>query len=335
MGASEPFVTVVIPAWNEEQDLPGCLEAIAAQTCGVGAMEVVLADGGSTDASVETARREAKARGLRLTVVDNRVRRTSVGLNRALAVAAGEVVVRVDARSRIEPAYVERCLAVLRARPDVGVVGGAQIAIPRSDGDVDRAIARALGNRWSTGLSRYRRTSVSGPADTVWMGVFRRDELLRVGGWSEQVALNEDFELNQRYRRAGMVVWFDGGLKSGYLARPSIALLGRQYFRFGRVKGTWWARGRELAPRHAVLVLTPLAGAGVLTAVARRFGWPAAGVMAAGGAALVDAVGSRGRASLRVRVLATVATLTLCGSWWVGVLVGYTGERAGISHAHG
>ena len=54
------------------------------------------------------------------------------------------------------------------------------------------------------------------------MGAFRTDELRRLGGWDDATALNEDFELSQRYVASGQVVWFDARLRSGYLARPSL-----------------------------------------------------------------------------------------------------------------
>lgn len=329
------LVTVVLPAWNEEQDILGCLKAIAAQEYGRESIEIILADARSTDATAAVGLSEARALGLRLTVVDNPLRRTSSGLNRALDAAAGDFVVRVDARSRIQATYVSTCVAVLTERPEVGVVGGAQVAVPRSTAPVHQAIARALANRLTMGLSRYRRTATSGPADTVWMGAFRRDELRRLGGWNEAVALNEDFELNQRYRRAGKLVWFEASLRSRYLPRQSFDELGRQYFRFGHVKGTWWARGEPLLPRHALLLAAPPVYAGVVAAVVRRLGPPAAVATAAAGVLGLDAIGADETASLPVRALSSAAIVTICGSWWVGVIAGYFVERLRPGHELG
>jgi glycosyltransferase involved in cell wall biosynthesis len=327
-------VSIVIPAWNEAADLPGCLEAIAAQEGIRGALEVVLADGGSDDDTTAVAKTYAGRLGLELTVVDNPVRRTSAGLNRALECARGSVVVRIDARSRIPTEYVSTCVQILASRPEVGVVGGAQVAMPRGEGIVEQAIARALLNKWATGLSRYRRSAASGPADTVWMGAFRTDELRELGGWNERVALNEDFELNTRYREVGMTVWFEASLRSGYLPRPSLRALGRQYFYFGRVKGMWWGRGDRPSARQAALLLLPPTTMLALAALARAKGLPAAAATAAAAPVILEALGGAGSASGSVHLVSSVAIAELTSSWWVGVLVGFVGERIGMTHQH-
>ncbi len=234
-----PLVTVVVPARDEEEDIGGCIDAVAAQDHGADRIQLVVVDADSADRTVEEVRRAAANHPFADVVIDrNPKRRTSVGLNVGLTHARGEYVARVDARSRIPAHYIATCVAVM-ADERVGVVGGAQVAQPRTARAVDRGIARALRNRWATGLSRYRRATTSGPSDTVWMGFFRTDELRAIGGWSEAVALNEDYELNGRYRDRGRWVWFEAELRSGYLPRSSLRLLGRQYFFFGRVKGLW------------------------------------------------------------------------------------------------
>ncbi len=219
----QPLVSIVIPTLNEGRDIAGCIEAIGAQDYPTSAMEVILVDGASTDETVECAARAAQRFPFaRFAALQNPKARTSCGLNVGLRDAHGEVVVRIDARSRIQTDYVSLCVGLLATRPDVGEIGGAQIATPRSAGALEVGLARAQRNRLTSGFSRYRRSVVSGPAEHVWMGAFRADELRRLGGWDDATALNEDFELSQRYISSGQVVWFDARLRSGYLARPSL-----------------------------------------------------------------------------------------------------------------
>ena len=192
--------------------------------------------------------------GLDLQVVENPRRRTSTSLNEGLAAASGDVLVRLDARSRVQPDYVRRCVDVLTERPEVGVVGGRQVPTPRSGSVLDRGITRALRNRYTTGLARYRRATEAGPTDTVWMGVFRAEELRALGGWDDEVALNEDWALNRTYRDSGSSVWLDPDLVSSYLPRPDLPSVARQHFFFGRVKGLWWARGMRPEPRQLAML---------------------------------------------------------------------------------
>ncbi len=66
------------------------------------------------------------------------------------------------------------------------------------------------------GGSPYRAGGASGPTDTVYLGAFRTDDLLAVGGWDERFPTNQDFDLNRRLGSDG-AVWFDASLRSGYL----------------------------------------------------------------------------------------------------------------------
>lgn len=330
---ARPSVTVVIPALDEEADIVGCLDAVASQTYPAELVDVIVVDGCSGDATAEVSRKRAAEIGLDLQVVENPRRRTSTSLNVGLAVASGDVIVRLDARSRVQPDYVRRCVDLLAERPEVGVVGGRQVPTPRSGAVLDRAIVRALRNRYTTGMARYRRSAEAGPTDTVWMGVFRAEELRALGGWDDNVALNEDWALNRTYRDQGASVWLDPELVSSYLPRPDLQSVARQHFFFGRVKGLWWARGMRPEPRQvAMLVAPPLAGLGLLGLV-RRFGGKALLVVPVALLA-ADAVGSDEPADPAVRTGSAVTIALYTASWWVGSVVGAIGELAGVEHRH-
>lgn len=329
------LVTVIVPAWNEKADIGGCIEAIGHQDHPAERIQLIIVDGASDDGTVEEVRRAAAPFGFaEVVVATNPARRTSISLNAGLALAKGAYVARVDARSRIEPHYLSTCVAALERRPEVGVVGGAQVAQARRTAAIEAGIARALRNPWATGLSRYRRSATSGPSDTVWMGCFRTAELRCLDGWAEDVALNEDFELNERYRAGGMTVWFDSSLRSGYLPRRTFGQLARQYFYFGRVKGLWWARGDRPTARQIVVLGLPLVGAAVVAAGYRAVGGPALLVVPAGLLTL-DIVSRESRTDARTHVAAAGAIGVVSGAWWTGVMVGALGELAGVRHEHG
>ncbi len=332
-----PLVTVVVPTLNEETEIAACIEAIGCQTYRAEQVQLILVDGCSSDLTVETARRAAASyRFAEVVILDNIRRRTSVGLNLALARATGQYVSRVDARSRIPRHYLDTSIGILRSRPEIGVVGGSQSAQQRSDRVIDVAIARALRNRWSTGLSKYRRSSTSQPSDTVWMGVFRTEDLRVLGGWAESVALNEDFELNRRYRESNKLVWYEASLISGYLPRRSLTALAFQYFYFGRIKGTWWARGEKPAVRQAALLAAPPVAAVLIVEAGRRVGWVKALLLGPGFLLLIDETGSTGPPScLTARPVAAIAIGVYSLSWWFGACLGWIGEVIGAHHKHG
>lgn len=328
-------VTVIVPVRNEVADIAGCVDALGAQDVPLSDVQLLVVDGASEDGTGDEALRAASRHAFGdVRVLDNPVRRTSVGLNVGLGETKGRFVARVDARSRIPAGYLRSCQSTLQNRPDIGVVGGSQLARARSPRPLDIGIAGALRNRLATGLSRYRRSSTSGPSDTVWMGFFRTEELRSLGGWSDAVALNEDYELNARYRAAGHTIWFDASLRSDYLPRTSLAGLGRQYFHFGRVKGMWWARGQRPARRQLALLAAPLGMVALMAGAVRRLG-PLSAAAVPVLLLAVERTGRTERAGERPSpVRASAAIGVLCGSWWVGVLVGFAGELARVKHEH-
>ncbi|MEO5837173.1 MAG: glycosyltransferase [Acidimicrobiales bacterium] len=317
-------VSVIVPVLNEELDIAGCVAAIAAQTYPTDQIEILLVDGGSTDATIETAQAAAEYHGLTLRALSNPLQLQSAGLNVGLAAAVGQFVVRVDARSIVGANHVERCVDLLGRRADVGAVGGAQVARERGVRLVDRAIARALNNRYAMGFARYRRRSASGATDTVWMGAFRAADLHAMAGWDDTVAKNEDFELNERLRKHGFVVWYDAEMTSHYLPRTSIAAIAHQYFNYGSIKGAMWATKWRPNTRQVALLAAPLVVAGGAVACVYFVGWLPVVCGATLGAEIVDAMGNRGTpASPLVRGAALAINGVIGGSWWLGVVRGW------------
>lgn len=322
-----PLVTVVIPARDEAADIGRCLRAVLAQDHPHDRLEVVVVDGASNDATAEIARTVLGEGRLRRTaVLRNDAATRPSNLNVGLAWAEGEIVCRVDARTVIPPHYVRTCAASLAGRPEVAVVGGAQVAVPRDASARSVGIARALNNRYGMGLSRYRRGATSGPADTVFLGAFRAADLRGVGGWNEQIGINEDFELNRRLSRRGLV-WFDATLRVEYLPRGTLRLLWRQYLSFGRAKVVYWSSTDDRPqPRQLLLLALPPAAAAATALGARRIGWPVfAGAAVALGA--VEVVGARSPAAdVRGHAVAATALAVVAGGWWTGVVSGAVGR---------
>jgi succinoglycan biosynthesis protein ExoA len=317
-----PLVSVVIPAKNEEADIEGCLEAIASQDYPVNRLEVIVVEGGSTDGTARVAGKALSRFGFAGShVVHDPVGTTPANLNSGLARATGEILCRVDARTRIEPHYVRTCVELLTTRPEISVVGGAQVALARDPSPRAEGIARALNNRYAMGGSRYRRAVSSGPSDTVYLGAFRTTELRAIGGWDARLLTNQDFDLNRRMTAFGLV-WFDARLQSGYLPRGSYQALWRQYVRFGKAKVQYWRMTGDRPRNRQVLAASvgPLAVIAVLESV-RRLGFLRT---ALGGATFLVAVEVGGQTqprSLSPLVVASGALAAVCvvGGWLVGL----------------
>ena len=320
--STTPNVTVLVPAKNEERDIERCLRAILAQDYSHDRMEIVLVDGGSTDGTATIARAVLVESDVDWRVLDNPVGTTPSNLNAGLSIASGDLVCRVDARSIISTDYVTRCVELLQ-EPRFVVVGGRQVAVAREgSGLMARSIARGLNNRWATGLARYRRGAKSGGTDTVYLGAMRLAELRRVGGWDECFETNQDFDLNRRLARHG-IVWFDDRLSVQYLPRESFRDLWRQYVRFGRWKTRYWVTRREAPrPRQYALLVGPVVVVLFMLGLLRRHpGMTAATVIA--GAVALDITGVEEPASPAIRIGGVIASVTVAAGWWWGVISGW------------
>jgi succinoglycan biosynthesis protein ExoA len=327
-------VAVLIPARDEADSIERCLQRVLEQDLDLDRLEVIVVDGGSTDGTGDIARNVLSDSALARWVVHrNDAASTPSNLNAGLALVRAPIVCRVDARSLVPRDYVRRCAQVLDERPEVAVAGGAQLAVSRSTSARDLGIARALNNKFGMGLSRYRRGGRSGPADTVYLGSFRTEELRAVAGWDERLLTNQDFDLNRRLGR-DRVVWFEDGLPVGYVPRRTLTELWQQYRRFGVWKAQYWrSTGDRPRPRQLFLLCAPPVAVGVWAlAVGRSRRWQrlAVAVSPLAGAVVVDAIGSDDRApSVRALAVSTAASGVIGLAWWSGALGGIFSRHSG------
>jgi succinoglycan biosynthesis protein ExoA len=196
-------------------------------------MEVVIADGYSTDATrVRIEEFRASHPELALQVVDNPRRNIPAGLNVALAAARGDIIVRLDAHSMPYPDYVERCVAALEDGKGDNVGGVWEIRAGGTDW-MAQSIAGVAAHPLGVGDALYRYTRRAGLVDTVPFGAFRRELIRRIGPFDENLLTNEDYEFNVRVRQGGGRIWLDPAIRSVYFARPNLKTLAAQYWRYG------------------------------------------------------------------------------------------------------
>ncbi len=255
-------MSVVLPVHNGARTIGAALRSILDQRY-PGTLEVVVADGMSTDGTREIVQAVAAA-DTRVRLVDNPQRSTPAGLNAAIRASAGPVVVRCDAHAELPPGYVTRAVAML-GQTGADNVGGVQSA--EGIGFVQRAIACAMSSRIGVGDSRFHYGGAPGPVDTVYLGTFRREALERAGLFDETLARNQDYELNHRIRSTGGIVYFDPELRVLYRPRTSLQALWRQYWQYG----VWKRRVVRRHPRSlrirqlaAPVFVVGLAGSAVL-----------------------------------------------------------------------
>jgi glycosyltransferase involved in cell wall biosynthesis len=258
-------VSVIVPCRNEVRHIDAFLESVLAQELPpYHSLQLVIADGMSDDGTRERLA-VWRIRRSEVEVIDNPDRITSAALNVAIARAAGEVIVRMDVHTTYEPDYVKQCVRVLEETKATCVGGPWR---PVGDEGLQRAIAMAFQSRFGSGGAASRRLDYSGPADTVYLGAWRREDLVRLGGFDEQLIRNQDDELNLRIWRSGGSVWQSASIRSSYAPRASLLALFRQFFQYGYWKVPVILKHRiPASPRH-LLPFGFVAAVGVLTLLA-------------------------------------------------------------------
>jgi succinoglycan biosynthesis protein ExoA len=260
-----PGVSYVMPVLNEQLYVENAIRTVLSQDY-AGAQDLVLALGPSTDGTNEIVEKLAAA-DARITFVHNPNTDIPVGLNLAILASTHPIIVRVDAHSELAPGYTTRAVETLR-RTGAANVGGIMQASGKTP--FQAAVGRAYNSRFGLGGASYHAGGHEGPAESAYLGVFRRDVLTSVGMYDESLRRGEDWELNLRIRAAGHTVWFDPELRVTYWPRENWRKLARQFFTTGVWRGELVRRygGRNpwrfFVPPLLVVAVVVSVAAGVL-----------------------------------------------------------------------
>lgn len=279
-----PTTSIVLPTLNERAYITDCLASLRSQDAD-DVIEILVVDGGSTDGTRELV--EAQPAPVRL--VDNPRVTAAAAMNVGIAAAAGEVICRADAHTLYATDYVRRCLEVLD-ETGAANVGGRMQAV--GENRFARAVAAVTSSPFGIGSGKFHYAEGRHEVDTVYLGCWRRETLLEVGGYDEEHLqwAAEDQELNLRLRQRGGRLVLDSSIRSWYFPRSTPRALARQYANYGMAKASTLAKHgtlptwRPLAP--AAMVAAAAVGAVAGRRPATRVAVPAAYGAAAGWAAL-------------------------------------------------
>jgi glycosyltransferase involved in cell wall biosynthesis len=227
------LVSIIIPCLNEEKHIGNVIAAIAGQTFPNHLMEVLIADGGSTDGTIfEIQEKQKVFPGLLIKIIDNPKKIIPAALNLAIQASAGEIIIRMDAHTIPDSHYVEYCVQDLKEGKGTNV-GGLWLIQAGCDSWIAKSIACAASHPLGVGDAKYRYSQEASYVDTVPFGAVFRKLYDEIGFYDEGLLTNEDYEMNMRIKKQGGKVYFDPRIKSKYYARASIPELARQYWRYG------------------------------------------------------------------------------------------------------
>lgn len=322
MTVEMPRVSIVMPVRNEADSLARSLDAVLSQDYPADRLEVLVADGQSTDGTRGLVERFARGDS-RVHLVDNPGRIVATGLNAALREVHGDIVVRVDGHTEIAPDYVRACVEALE-RTNADNAGGRMTAV--GEGAFGSAVAAATSSPFGVGGARFHYSDREEWVDTVYLGAWPREVFARIGAFDEELVRDQDDEFNYRLRAAGSRILLTPAVRSRYRVRGTPRSLFRQYFQYGywkvRVlqKHARQMRSRQFVPPSFVACLLVAALLGPVTPV----GWTPLGLIAGVYAAanVIASAWTARRGSGLWQVLLPVAFATLHFAYGLGFLTG-------------
>ncbi|MBF4615149.1 glycosyltransferase family 2 protein [Curtobacterium sp. VKM Ac-1376] len=279
-GQPLPGVSYVMPVLNEVTEVRAAVASLLDQDY-TGPFEVILALGPSIDGTNELVA-EMSAADPRIRAIDNPVGSTPAGLNVAIRASLHPVVIRVDAHSVLPADYTRIAVRTL-LESGADNVGGIMRAEGRTP--FEKAVALAYGSRVGLGGTPHHVGGTAGPAETAYLGVFRRERLFDVGLFDEGIKRGQDWELNRRLRQTGGTVWFTPELVVTYRPRPSLKRLVRQFVATGLWRGELARRFpannglRYFVPPAMVAAMVLGVVAGLIGVVGALLGTPLAWAM--------------------------------------------------------
>ena len=324
--STAPFVTVVIPVLNEERFILPLLESLGClggNRFMLGPHEIIVADGGSTDRTLEMLAGISKEAGIRVLHNPDRIQSAGVNLAAREANPATKYLIRVDAHAVYDPGFIERVACSLVE------TGAASVVVPLITRPVDGAkgfvwaVTLAQRSKLGNGGSAHRLEST--PAQWVDHGHhagFDLEFFRSIGGYDESFATNEDAEYDVRVLKAGGRIWFEPSAKVWYSPRETARALANQYFRYGKGRASTILKHRLLPkPRQMFPVAALVAN---LTAVVFAFVWtptliiPAAYFLACFVAAIVErkSMGVRDNGYIDEEATCALMIMHLC--WGAG-----------------
>ena len=225
-------VSIIITARNEEKYLPMLFEDILNQTYPLQNIEVVLMDSNSTD-NTRKLMEEFKNNNesLSVQIVTNERQIQAAGFNEGVKHATGDVVLKIDAHSRIPQDFVQKNVNEIIA--GAFVCGGNRPTVVDSDDDFSKTLHIVEESALGSSIANYRKSNVKRKVNSIFHGMYRKEVFEKVGLADERLLRTEDNEFHYRVRKAGYDIIFNPEIESYQYIRPTFTKMIQQKFANG------------------------------------------------------------------------------------------------------
>ena len=269
-------VSIIITARNEEKYLPMLFKDILNQTYPLQNIEVVLMDSNSKD-NTRTLMEEFKTNNesLSVQIVTNERQIQAAGFNEGVKHATGDVVLKIDAHSRIPADFVQKNVNEIMA--GAYVCGGNRPTVVDSDDDFSKTLHIVEESALGSSIANYRKSNTKRKVNSIFHGMYRKEVFEKVGLADERLLRTEDNEFHYRVRKAGYDIIFNPEIESYQYIRPTFTKMIQQKFANGYWIGLTshicrdclslfhFGPGVFVATLLVLMMLTPISFAPLLT----------------------------------------------------------------------
>lgn len=194
-----PIVSIIVPAYNEEDSIGPCVKALQQTDYPEEKKEIIIVDDGSTDNTYQEAK---KLTGESATILQKPNGGKYTALNHGLEYVSGEIIVTVDADSLLGKDTLKTIAGTFQQNESVGAVAGHLTVVNQ------RSVITELQEvEYIVGIQLFRRAYDA--VNTVLVvpgafGAYRRGILERIGGFDGDT-LTEDRDATVKILKSGSV----------------------------------------------------------------------------------------------------------------------------------
>lgn len=222
-------VSVIVPILNEEKYIRSFLDSLLYQDYPKENLEIILIDGMSNDGTLEIIKSYLEKYNF-IKLIKNPRKTVQHALNLGIDNSNGEYIVRMDAHAWYQKDYISKCIETI-TKVNANNVGGPTIVKGKSF--IQNIIAACYSCPFALGGSKHYEKDFEGYADTVSWGCFKKDYLVSIGKYDENMPRSEDDDLNFRILENGGKIYINPEIKSEYYPKETFIKLFKQYFNYG------------------------------------------------------------------------------------------------------
>ncbi|PWM44232.1 MAG: glycosyltransferase [Clostridiales bacterium] len=272
-------VSLGIIAYNEEKYLNNIFKDLCAQDFDHSKIEVVLINSASTD-NTNAIMEDFAARNegfMSVKVLENPKKTLPCGWNVFINESEGDLLIKWDAHASFPPDFITASVRCIESGEDV--CGGIRPCIVDENTPYKNTLLLAENSLFGSSFAPYRRNTGKEYVKSVFHGTYKREALIKIGGFDERLTRTEDNDIHYRLRKNGYKICFDNKIQSKQLIRASFSKMLKQKYANGKWIGLTTAVQPKCLELYHFVPFCFIVGI-VLTTILACFGiWQLAALM--------------------------------------------------------